>query len=320
MKIIDQLQQQFPHLEFRSDYQLKNQTYFKIGGKAEVYLEMTDKNIISRIISFCHQKNIKFTVLGGASNVIIEDQGISGLVIKLKNNSFHVTSKKVKANKYLIEVGAGLKTALLVKKTTDQGYQGLELFLGIPGTVGGAVFNNAHYLSHLISDHIHQVEVVDQKGEVKILNCDECQFAYDSSRFQKSKEIILEVVFALKKGLSTASQKLIKEATQYRARTQPIGLPSSGCIFKNTPSTPQLQKLFPDFKDKKFISAGFLIDQAGLKGLKIGGIEVSTKHAAFFINHGSGSSEDLKKLIALVKKEIKKKFGLVLEEEVFYLS
>lgn len=320
MSILNQLQQNFPQLDFKDQHPLKKQAYSKIGGQAEVYLELSQKDQIVEIIAFCKKSKIKFTILGGASNVIIADEGISGLVLHLKNDNLVDLNQTTPDGRHLIKAGAGIKTSLLVKKITDLGYTGLEFFLGVPGTLGGAVFNNAHYLENLISDHIYQIEIITLEGETKIIDANESEFEYDSSRFQHTNEIILEVIFALQKGSLKKSQELIKEATQYRANTQPLGLPSSGCIFKNAPNSAQLKKLFSQFKDCQFVSAGFLIDQAGLKGIKIGGVEVSTKHAAFFINTGTGTAADLKKLIKLVKKQVKDKFGVKLKEEVFYLS
>ncbi len=320
MSIFNQLQQNFPQLDFKYQYNLTPQTYFKIGGEAEVYLELNQREQIIEVVSFCKKNDIKLTILGGASNVVISDSGISGLVLHLKNDQLVILNQIAEDSKLLIKVGAGLKTALLVKKTIDLGCTGLEFFLGVPGTVGGAVFNNAHYLENLISDHIYQVEIITQAGEVKTINNQECRFEYDSSRFHNTNETILEVIFALKKGSLKNSQELIKKATQYRADTQPLGLPSSGCIFKNTPNSPYLKKLFPEFKNNLFISAGFLIDKAGLKGIRVGGVEVSNKHAAFFINIENGTVADLKKLVKLVKNKVKDKFGVELKEEIFYLS
>lgn len=318
MSIIDQLQQGFPKLDFKDQHSLTPQTYSKIGGKAEVYLELGKRDEIIEVITFCKENSIKLTILGGASNVIISDEGISGLVLHLKNDHLTILDQIVEDDKHLIRVGAGLKTSLLVKQTVDLGYTGLEFFLGVPGSVGGAIFNNAHYLEKLISDYVHQVEIITAESEVKTIHNHECEFGYDTSRFHKSGEIILEVIFSLKKGSKEKSRELIRESTQYRANTQPLGLPSSGCIFKNTPNSPHLKKLFPEFKDRNFVSTGFLIDRAGLKGIRVGGVEVSTKHAAFFINTGNGTAADLKKLIELVKNQVKNKFNVKLKEEVFY--
>jgi UDP-N-acetylmuramate dehydrogenase len=193
-------------------------------------------------------------------------------------------------------------------------------FLGVPGTVGGAIFNNAHYLEDLIGDHVSKVKIATQQGKIYWVDHDDCDFEYDHSRFQKSQEIILEAEFCLKPGSKIKSMELISKATRYRAQTQPLGLPSSGCIFQNVPNTASLKSQFPAFTQKKFVGAGFLIDQAGLKGTKVGGISISHKHAAFFVNDGAGTSQDVEKLLTLVKKTVKAKFGVSLKEEVFFLN
>lgn len=319
MNIYPTLTRAFPQLEFKANYSLQAQTYFKIGGSAEVYLELASKPEIIEVIKFCRQNQIKLTILGGASNVVIKNQGISGLVLHLKNNQFQVLNQPYQG-KDVIRAGAGIKTATLVQQSVELGYTGLEYFLGVPGTLGGAVYNNAHYLEHLISQYIYRVEVIGHQGEAKWLHQPECEFGYDQSRFQNTSEIILSVELALEKDATAESKRKIAEVTQYRATTQPLGHPSSGCIFKNTPNTPQLKKLFPQYRNRDYMPTGFLIDQAGLKGIKVGDIEVSNKHAAFFINRGQGTAQDLKKLINLVKKTVQDKFGVELEEEVFYLE
>jgi len=309
----------FSKVNFQLDFPLAQRTYFKIGGPAEVFLETSSRKQIQQLISFCRQQTIPITVLGGASNVIVSDQGIEGLVLHIATNSVTDTKKTID-NKHLVQAEAGIKTALLVKQVVDLGYTGLEYFLGVPGTLGGAVYNNAHYLEDLISQHINRVEILDETGAFIWLDKKESAFGYDASRFQQTKEIIMTVEFALEKGTKEKSQELIKQATVYRAETQPLGEPSSGCIFQNVPITPELKKKFPQFANKEFISGGFLIDQAGLKGAHQGAIEVSQKHAAFFINTGQGRTEDVRKLIARVKDTVKAKFGVELQQEVFYLG
>jgi UDP-N-acetylmuramate dehydrogenase len=240
------------------------------------------------------------------------------VVLKLTNDSFAVGGKTEGLT--AVTAGAGLKTSLLVRKTVDAGLTGLEYFLGVPGNVGGAVYNNAHYLEDLISRQINRVEIITENDTIEWLDKEDCRFAYDYSRFQKTKEVILQAEFLLESGSIEESREKIREATVYRAETQPLGLPSSGCIFQNTPNTPQLKKLFPQFADKKYVSGGFLIDQAGLKNTTEGDIEVSDKHAAFFINRGGGTAADIQKLIDRVKTVVKEKFGAELREEVFWLG
>jgi UDP-N-acetylmuramate dehydrogenase len=310
------LSHQFPDLKFTADYSLADHTYFKLGGPAEVFVEITERDQIVDVIKYCQQQKIKLTIFGGASNTIVSDKGISGLVLKLSNDKFELDSDQTGH----VTAGAGLKTSLLVRHSVDAGLTGLEEFLGVPGNLGGAVFNNAHYLKNLIGDQIHRVEVINDQGQVAWISHDDCQFGYDSSRFQTSHEIILRVEFKLAAGEKEKSMALIKEATQYRASTQPLGEPSSGCIFKNVPVTPELTTRFPDYQDKDLIGGGFLIDQAGLKGTRVGPIVVSDKHAAFLINEGGGTSEQLSQLISIIKKTVQEKFGVELQEEVFYLG
>lgn len=312
------LTREFPDLPFEPNYELAQQTYFKIGGPAEIYVELKNHDQIANLHRFLEQEKIKYTILGGSSNVIVADEGVEGLVIRITDDTIKVLDEDPEVT--TIRVGAGTKTALLVKNSIDQSLTGLEKFLGVPGTVGGAIFNNSHYLEELIGDYVSRVKVSDPKQGLVWLDQSELEFDYDSSRFHKTKEIILSVEFVLKKGNQELSRQIMIEASKYRANTQPLGLPSSGCIFQNVPNNPKLKKLFPEFADRQYISGGFLIDQAGLKGTKQGDIEVSHKHAAFFVNHGKGTAKDVGKLVQIVKDRVFKKFGINLKEEVFYLK
>lgn len=303
----------FPEFPFSFDFPLAPLTYFKIGGPAEVYIELSQRQDIISLVSFCYQEHIPLTLLSGASNVIVADEGIAGVVLRMTNDQVVVDGTTVTA-------GAGIKTALLVRATVDNKLTGLEYFLGVPGHLGGAVYNNAHYLHHLIGDHITRVEIIDSTGNPRWLSHDECDFGYDHSRFHRTKELILTVEFSLQPGTTEASNDLIRQATLYRAQTQPLGEPSSGCIFQNAPMTPDLAERFPEYKDRTHIGGGFLIDQAGLKGAREGGIEVSHKHAAFFVNKGEGTAAEVKKLVARVQETVKEKFGVTLKPEVFFLG
>lgn len=306
----------FAQFDWKLDFVLAPLTYFKIGGPAELFLDLADSSALVLIRSFCRDHAIPFHVVGGLSNVIVADEGVVGVVIRLLDQRIE---RSIEEPKHVV-VGAGAKMALVVAETIKFGLTGLEYFLGVPGTVGGAVFNNAHYLSDLISQHVNRVQVVTVDDQIAWLKASECEFEYDHSRFQTSGEIILGVEFVLMPGDATTSQQLVAKATQYRATTQPLGLPSSGCIFQNVPNSAHLKELFPQFADKTHVPGGFLIDQAGLKGSREGALEVSQKHAAFIVNHGNGSSRELLTLISHVKDTVKNKFGVELQEEVFFLS
>lgn len=313
----DILSELFPELPVQLNYPLKNQTYFKIGGPADAYLEISKADNLHQVLDLCHKNTIPITVIGGASNIIVSDKGIRGLVIKLINKDFTVTEDD---NPSTIRVGAGMPTALLVRQAIDHGLQGLEYFLGVPGTVGGAIYNNAHYLTDLIGEHVKRVQIISHDHQQHWLTQEEAQFGYDSSRFQSTDEIIFAVEFSLMRGNKEASLQKIAQATTYRAQTQPLGEPSSGCIFQNVPVTPELAQTFPEYSGKKYIGGGFLIDRAGLKGSKVGQIEVSQKHAAFFINHGQGRAQDVLTLINQVKKKVHDMYNVELQEEVFFLG
>ncbi len=309
----------FPDLPWQFEFPLAALTYFKLGGPAEVWLETSDAQVVAQIKAWCQKNQLKLTILGGASNCIVADEGVRGIVLRFTNDGVEL-HPEAENGKRRVLAGAGAKMALLVRKTLDWELTGLEYFLGVPGTLGGAIVNNAHYLADLIGKHVSRVQVVSNTGELIWLPADECEFQYDHSRFQKSGEIVVKVEFLLAPGDPKVSAELVKKATLYRAETQPLGLPSSGCIFQNSPNTPELKALFPQFADKAHVSAGFLIDQAGLKGERVGDIVVSQKHAAFMINQGQGTAADVQALIARVKASVKAKFGVDLREEVFYLG
>lgn len=314
------ISENFAHLSPKLDFLLAPITYMKIGGPAEVYLEIAAKNDAIALIKFCHQNAISLTILGGASNVIIPDEGIHGVIFSLENRDYEVLPEKLEDGRQIIRVGAGIKTAFLVRKTLDSGLKGLEYFLGVPGSLGGAIYNNAHYMSDLIGKHVYRVQVITPNGETQWMTQAECDFAYDHSIFQQQQNVIIEVEFALFPGEKDASLQLIKEATQYRATTQPLGEPSSGCYFRNTQNTQDLKRFFSQFAQRAEVPSGFLIDQAGLKGTKVGGVEVSDKHAAFLINKGTGTSKDVRQLAELIKQRVKAEFGVELREEVFFLE
>jgi UDP-N-acetylmuramate dehydrogenase len=313
------IHERFPELPLQFDVELAPLTYFKIGGPAEVLVDPKIREDLIKIVQFCRTEQVKLTVLGGASNVIVSTEGLRGVVIRTSNEEYAVLPEIV-GEKQLVRAGAGFKTALFVRKTIDDGFGGLEYFLGVPGKLSGAIFNNAHYLSDLVGEHIHRVEVVTSTGEVKWLSHEECKFGYDSSVFHGSGDIIIQAEFLLGKGDKTQSMELVKEATIYRAKTQPLGEPSSGCYFQNASNTESLKERFPQFAERRECPSAFLIDQAGLKGTKVGGIKISEKHAAFFINTGSGTSQEVEELARIVKQRVQELYGVELKEEVFLLK
>lgn len=302
-----QLKTAFPEVKFFANEPLSKHTYFKVGGPADLYADISQLDLFFKVTSFCKQKGIPLTILGGGSNVLVRDEGIRGLVIKNMCEGLVITGS-------LVHVESGMPMNVLVRKTIDQGLQGLEYFMGLPGTVGGAVINNSHYKKQLFGDFITSVEVIDESGNKKTYTKDELKFQYDYSLLQDTKDIVLSVELELKPGDVKSLQEIALQATQYRAETQPIGQPSSGCMFKNVAIPEELRSQF-DGKEK--VSAGWLIDKAGLKGLRVGDAVVSDKHANFIVNTGAASAKDIQELSDLVAQRVFEKFDLKLQCEVF---
>lgn len=329
--LLSELRQQFPDEVWQEEAPLAQYTYMKIGGPAEVLWEAKHLSGLIEVLRWAFARQVPVTALGGASNVLVADEGIRGLVILNRcQNQSTVTETEVRAiingageswtfsptAQYLI-AESGVKTALLVSFSVENGLTGLEPFLGVPGTVGGAVKNNSHYTTELIGTYVFAVQVMDQQGQVYWLNHEECQFAYDMSRFHETDEIILQTIFALQDGNKETSQRLIVEATQKRAMTQPLGTANSGCMFKNVELPPEKRG---EYDGKGVLSAGWLIDKAGLKGKRVGKAVVSDKHANFIVNEGGASSDDVKQLVSEIQQIIKEQYDIDLLPEVFFLE
>lgn len=307
--VFARLHQAFPNLSFKQYEPLSKHTYFKIGGPAEVFLAVTDATVLTDVVRFAGKNQIPITLLGGASNVLVLDKGISGLVIHNKTSAIDILDTHV-------TVDSGVLTNVLVRKAIDAGLGGLEYFMGLPGTVGGAVVNNSHYKHQLFGEYVTQVTVVTPSGEKKTYTHDELQFSYDHSILQTTKDVIISIELDLKHVDKQSLESIALEATRYRAETQPLGLPSSGCMFKNAAIPPEKRD---QFGGKESIGAGWLIDHAGLKGMRIGDAQVSEKHANFIVNLGKATAEQVFELSTLVQRRVFEKFGVQLDREVFLL-
>ncbi|MCD8484645.1 UDP-N-acetylmuramate dehydrogenase [Candidatus Woesebacteria bacterium] len=285
------------------------------------------------VLQFCQSNDIPYTLLGGASNVLVSDAGIDGLVIlnqcaevavlaesevsPLIAEEWWATVLRELTEYQFFVAETGIKTAELVKFAVSKNLSGLEPFLGVPGTLGGAIYNNSHYTNELIGDFVVAVEVLTPDGQRIWLNQEACEFAYDDSRFHRSGESILRVIFALLTGERSVLDTNLREATVKRATTQPLGVPSSGCMFRNVELPPEKQA---EYDGKTVLSAGWLIDQAGLKGTRVGGAVVSDKHANFLVNDGGATAADIQALAETVRQAVLDQFGIELEREVFFIG
>ncbi len=283
-------------MDIRENISLAKHTTFKIGGPAKYFCIARNKEDLIKAVKKAKELKMPFFILGGGSNILALDKGYNGIVIKVQNS-------KLKTQNSNIYVEAGVKLEDVVKLTARKSLSGLEWAAGIPGTVGGAVYGNAQAFDVKMSDIIKSVEIFDTKTlKIKNLLKKQCQFLAKKSIFKKNKNlIILSVVLKTKKGDKEKIKKEIKKHLDYRKKNHPWRFPSAGSVFVNKTGTAPSARL---------------IEKCGLKGTKIGGAKVSEKHAGFIVNTGKAKAEDVLKLIKIIKQKVKRKFGVVLEEEI----
>jgi UDP-N-acetylmuramate dehydrogenase len=303
-------------LKIRENVLLRDYTTFKIGGPARYFFVAKSREDLKNAILWAKKKKLPFFILGGGSNVLFSDKGFKGLIIKMQNSKCKIKNTKIVAE-------AGVPLQKLVLETAKKGLSGLENLAGIPGTLGGAIWGNAGAFGREIGDLVEEVKVLDvgsSKLEVKRLKNKDCKFGYRESIFKRRKNwIILEATLKLKKGKRKEIEEKIKEILRLRKEKQPLEFPSAGSVFKNVPIKKVSKRIRERFREKikdGFLPAGVLIEAAGLKGFQIGGAKISEKHANFIVNVGEAKASDVKELIEKIKKEVKKKFKIQLEEEI----
>ena len=311
---------------------LSNHTTFRIGGAARYFYVAKSKEEIIAAVGWAKANppagGLPFFVLGGGSNLLVSDRGFDGLIVRIQNLTLRLRSGQEFT---IIEAGVGVPLAKLVAESVNNGLTGLEWAMGIPGTIGGAVFGNAGAYGHSISENVEEVRVINGEGkEAKeaIVKKEDCGFGYRESIFKKTGDIILEVVLKLRAGDKEKSQALIKDIISNRQGKIPT-YHSAGSVFKNYElrntdyETDPLIKRFPELREKikgGKIAVGYLIEQCGLKGEKVGNAMIAQEHANFIVNLGGAKAEDVVALIKLCKEKVKEKFGIELEEEIRYLG
>ena len=267
-------------------------TTFKIGGPADYYLEPKDREDLINLIKYLKEIKYPYLIIGNGSNVLISDEGIRGAAINLE---FGFT--KIQINKNNVFAEAGIRLSKLVDVCIENSLVGMENLAGIPGTLGGAILMNAGAYGGEISNFIKTVEVVDDV-EFKFLTKEECGFTYRKSNLER--KIILSAEFELPFGDKAKARERRKELLIKRNQSQPVDVPNAGSIFKNPVGN----------------YAGRLIEQAGLKGLTIGGAKVSEKHANFIVNFNNASANDVIELMKVIQETVFNKFGILLEPEI----
>ena len=265
------------------DHSMKKNTSFGIGGNVECMVYPETKEELKDVLKYINKCKIKFYCIGSGSNLLIDDQGYNGVVISLKK-----TFKKLRILNNKIYAESGVMLGHLVKEAIKAGFGGFESLIGVPGTLGGALIMNAGAYGSEICNYIDHVISIDINGTERKYKRENIKFSYRNSSFKKN-EIIVSAEFNCKKDDINKIKTNSKEASNKRKETQPLKYRSAGSIFKN-PS--------------KDVSAGYLIDQAGLKGVRIGGAIISKKHANFILNIDSAKSKDVLDLIDLIRKKV----------------
>ena len=277
---------------------LKKHTTFGVGGSADFIIFPKSTNDLIKIIKYTHTNKYNMFFLGSGSNVLASDKGFNGIVITLKK-----ALNKIIFDDKNIHIEAGAMLGTMVKLALSKGYKGFESLVGVPGTVGGAIIMNAGAHGTEISELLVSSRTIKKDGTIKTYKKNDIIFSYRKSTFPKD-EILLDAKFKLKSGNKKNILKRKKEVSVKRKESQPLKYRSAGSIFKNP---------------NKF-AAGYLIDKVGLKGLRIGDAEISTKHANFIINHGKAKSEQIYKLINIMKNKVMKEFNIKLELEIKFLG
>ena len=308
----------------KENVSLKPHTVFKIGGPARFFVEVKSSQEFKEALGFAKEKAAPFFIAGAGSNILISDKGFDGVFIKNLANKIDIKGEEV-----FCESGAMMP--YIAAEAAKAGLSGFEWGIGVPGTVGGSVRGNAGCYGGEMKDVVRSVEVFNSDTATSYrLQAINCGFSYRDSIFKKNPGlVVLSATLELKKGDETAIRARMRVLTERRGETQDIGAKCAGCIFKNVLwARRDINKreflgrfpVFSRFENDSAISAGFLIDEAGLKGKKIGGAQISRKHANFFINSGGATAEDVVMLVAVAKEYVHRKFGILLEEEIQYVG
>jgi UDP-N-acetylmuramate dehydrogenase len=278
-------------------------TTLRVGGPADLLAEVRSADEALDVVRLAHAASVKVAWLGGGSNLLVGDRGVRGLVVRWHGGALSSPAPgRVRAE-------AGVTINGLVRYTIGHALAGVAEWAGTPGTAGGAVRGNAHFRGRLISETIVSVRVASREGAVVDLAGAEMEFGYDRSRLQRTGEVALAADFRVTAGDPAALRDEARASLAFRKRTQPLALPSAGCVFQNPDASVRLPAGLP-------ASAGALVDAAGLKGAACGAARVSPVHANFVVNEGGASAREVAALIDRMREAVAERFGVRLEEEI----
>lgn len=285
--------------QVRFDEPMSAHTSFHIGGPADALVIPANTEDIQTVLRISQEEQVPLAVVGNGSNLLVRDKGIRGIVLKLGNALKHWEQN---GGTFIFESGVSL--AQCCRIIAEAGYTGMEFAVGIPGSLGGAVFMNAGAYDGEMKNAVVSVRVMTRSGKVKTLDKDELQFSYRHSALQGSDDIVLEVTLQVQEGDKAAILAKMDDFSQRRISKQPLDIPSAGSTFKRP--------------EGRFV--GQMVEQSGLKGFRIGGAEVSVKHAGFIVNANQASADDVLQLIEYIQKKILEDYNVTLIPEVLVLG
>lgn len=286
-------------MHMRENEPLSAHTTFRIGGPAKYYLVPESKAEVREGLAFANEKNLPWLVIGKGSNLLVPDEGYSGVVIEIGKGMEKIEVETGETDGRIC-AQAGVSLGVLAAAAAKESLTGLEFASGIPGTLGGAVTMNAGAYDGEMKDVIVSATVLDKSGEERTLSREQLQLGYRSSRIQREGSLVLEAVFELQKGDREVILEKMRELNGRRRDKQPLEYPSAGSTFKRPEG----------------YFAGKLIQDAGLRGFRIGDAQVSEKHCGFVINRGNATAADVRRLIKEVQKRVQESSGVWLEPEV----
>src|SRR5687768_5028771 len=290
------------------DVPLAPYTTFKIGGPADLFFEARSSNELANAVSAARREGVPYFVLGLGANILVGDKGFRGLVVRNIADAFKFDA----SGRLWTESGAIMKD--LVQACAREGWSGLEHYVGIPSTVGGAIWQNLHFLSPaperertmFIAEVFESCDILTEEGERKMVGPDYVQFGYDDSVFHHRRDIVLAATFQLQRGDTAAIHRILQENLSWRGSRHPWldWHPSAGSIFKKIEG----------------VGAGRLVDQCGMKGHRIGNAQISHIHANIMVNLGGATARDVRELISVAQKAVVEKFGHRLEPEIGFIG
>ena len=287
-----------PKENIKENEPMSKHTSFKTGGPVDYFIIAKTVEEIKNILQYAKERNIKIYIIGNGSNLLVSDEGIKGIALKILIENIEITKSSYEV---IVKVGAGVKTMALAQELKKHGITGFEELAGVPGTIGGANYMNAGAHGKEIKDILLETKVLNKEtGEIEVLKNKEQDLKYRSSIFKNKKYIILETMLSLKNGKIEEIEKKMNEFLTQRKEKQTYEYPSAGSTFKRVDG---------------YITAK-LIDDCGLKGYQIGGAQISEKHAGFIINKKNATTKDIIDLIEYTKKKVYERFGVKIEEEV----